>query len=269
MRRIGLLGGMSWESTAVYYRLLNEGARERLGGLHSADLVLRSVDFADIAELQHASAWEALGATLAAEAAALVAAGAEVLGIATNTMHLVAPQIAAAAGIPLVHIVDVVGEAARARGVDRVAVLGTEFTMTSSLYTEGMARHGVEVVVPDAGDRRVVHDVIYDELCRGVVLDSSRRRYEEIVARLADRGARAVVLGCTEISLLLGQSEVEGVPVLDSTALHATALLDAALLDAALLDTAVPDPAPAARVAAPRLTPVPDPLAETRQERSA
>ncbi|SHG05836.1 aspartate/glutamate racemase family protein [Streptoalloteichus hindustanus] len=264
MRRIGLLGGMSWESTAVYYRLLNEGARERLGGLHSADLVLRSVDFADIAELQHAAAWEALGATLAAEAGSLVAAGAEVLGIATNTMHLVAPQIAEAARIPLVHIVDVVAEAARARAVGRLAVLGTNFTMTSSLYTEGMARHGIEVVVPDEDDRRVVHDVIYDELCRGVVLDSSRQRYREIVGRLAERGAEAVVLGCTEITLLFGQSEVDGLTVLDSTALHATALLDAALLDVALPGTATSGatarPAPAA---------VPDPAPETRQERSA
>ena len=228
MRRIGLLGGMSWESTAVYYRLLNEGARARRGGLHSADLVLRSVEFGEVAARQAAGDWIALGAQLATEAKSLVAAGAEVLGIATNTMHLVAPQVADAAGVPLVHIVDVVGAAAAARGVRAVGLLGTDYLMTSSLYPERLAAHGIDVLVPDEADRAVVHGVIYDELCQGVVREESRQRYREIVTRLADRGAAAVVLGCTEIDLLITQSDVE-TSLLDSTALHAEALLDAAM----------------------------------------
>jgi aspartate racemase len=228
MRRIGLLGGMSWESTAVYYRLLNEGARARRGGLCSADLVLRSVEFSVVAARQAAGDWDTLGAQLATEAKGLVAAGAEVLGIATNTMHLVAPQVAEAAGVPLVHIVDVVGRAATAAGVHAVGLLGTDYLMTSSLYPERLVPHGIDVLVPDEADRAVVHRVIYDELCQGVVREESRQRYQDVIGRLTARGAAAVVLGCTEIGLLIQQADVD-TRLLDSTALHAEALLDAAM----------------------------------------
>jgi len=228
MRRIGLLGGMSWESTAVYYRLLNEGARARCGGLHSADLVLRSVEFAEVAAQQAAGEWTVLGDRLAMEAKGLVAAGAEVLGIATNTMHLVAPRVREAAGIPLVHIVDAVGAAATAAGVRAVGLLGTDYLMTSSLYPDHLAAQGIDVLVPSAADRAQVHRVIYDELCQGAVRAESRQRYREIVERLAGRGAAAIVLGCTEIDLLIGSSDVD-IPLLDSTALHVEALLTAAM----------------------------------------
>lgn len=228
MRRIGLLGGMSWESSAVYYRLLNEGARARRGGLYSADLVLRSVEFSEVAARQAAGDWDTLGDQLAAEAKGLVAAGAEVLGIATNTMHLVAARVREAAGVPLVHIVDAVGAAAAAGGVRTVGLLGTDYLMTSSLYPERLAVRGIDVLVPDPADRAVVHRVIYDELCQGEVREESRQRYQEIIWRLAERGASAIVLGCTEIDLLIQQSDVD-TKLLDSTALHAEALLDAAM----------------------------------------
>ncbi|MBO0840650.1 MAG: amino acid racemase [Sciscionella sp.] len=226
MRRIGLLGGMSWESTAVYYRLLNEGTKRRHGGLASADLVLRSVNFAEIERLQAAGAWDQLGERLGIEAKALVAAGAELIGIATNTMHLVAPRVEAA-GVPVVHIVDVVADAALAKRYDTIALLGTDYLMTAPLYPKRLAAQGIDVIIPDADDRATVHRVIYDELCRGVVSAESRRRYVDVIARLAERGAKAVVLGCTEIGLLIGAADVD-VPLLDSTTLHVDALLLAA-----------------------------------------
>jgi aspartate racemase len=221
MKRIGLLGGMSWESSAEYYRLVNEITRDRLGGLHSADCLLRSVDFAGVEALQRAGAWEEAGAVLAAEAAALEAAGAELLVLCTNTMHKVADAIGAAIGVPFVHIADTTAEAVRAAGLGTVGLLATGYTMEQDFYV-GRLRdvHGLEVLVPDEDDRRIVHAVIYDELCVGVVDDGSREEYRRIMRGLADRGAEGILLGCTEIDLLVGRRDAP-VPVFDTTRLHA------------------------------------------------
>ena len=228
MRRIGLLGGMSWESTALYYRLLNEDVRGRLGGFHSARVVLASVDFAEIEAMQSSGDWAAAGALLADEAAVLEAAGAECLVLCTNTMHTVAGAIEAAVGIPLLHLADVTADAVRGAGIDRVALLGTRFTMEQPFYVERLRSHGIEVLVPDVEDRALVHDVIYDELVLGVVREESRTAYVEVVRRLVEQGARGVVLGCTEIELLIGPGDVP-VPVFATTALHARAAVDFAL----------------------------------------
>jgi aspartate racemase len=228
MRRIGLLGGMSWESTALYYRLLNEDVRERLGGFHSARLVMASVDFAEVEAMQVAGDWEAAGALLADEARALEAAGAACVVLCTNTMHKVADTIEAAVGIPLIHLADVTADAVRAAGVGTVALLGTRFTMEQPFYADRLHSHGVEVLVPEPDDLALVHEVIYDELVLGVVREESRAAYVDVVRRLVDRGAGGVVLGCTEIELLVGPGDVD-VPVFATTALHARAAVDFAL----------------------------------------
>jgi aspartate racemase len=229
MKRIGLLGGMSWESSAEYYRLINEATRERLGGLHSADCLLRSVDFAEIEGLQRGGAWDAAGRRLAAEARALVAGGAELLVLCTNTMHKVADAITAAVDVPFVHIADTTARAVRAHGLTTVGLLATAYTMEQDFYV-GRLRdvHGLDVLVPDAPDRRIVHDVIYDELCVGVVDDRSRDEYRRIMRGLADRGAEGILLGCTEIDLLVGAADAP-VPVFDTTRLHAERAVDLAL----------------------------------------
>ena len=229
MRRIGLLGGMSWESSAEYYRLVNEVTRARLGGLHSADCVLRSVDFAVVERLQREGRWTAAGALLATEAAALVAAGAELIVLCTNTMHKVADAITAAVGVPFVHIADATAEAVTDAGLHRVGLLATAYTMEQDFYVGRLRdRHGLTVIVPDEADRRIVHSVIYDELCRGVVDARSRAQYRRIIAGLADRGAQGVLLGCTEIDLLVGPSD-SPVPVFDTTRLHAQRAVELAL----------------------------------------
>ncbi len=228
MRKIGLLGGMSWESSALYYAILNEAVRERLGGYHSARVVMSSVDFAEVEALQAAGEWAAAGELLAGEAAALEAAGAECLVLCTNTMHKVAGAIEAATTVPLVHIVDVTAAAVRAAGLSRVALLGTRFTMEQSFVRDRLAAHGVEVLVPSGEDLETVHRVIYDELVHGVVREPSRAAYVEVVGRLVDAGAKGVVLGCTEIELLLGADDVD-VPVFATTRLHALAAVDLAL----------------------------------------
>jgi aspartate racemase len=228
MRKIGLLGGMSWESTALYYRLLNEDVRDRLGGFHSARLVMASVDFAPIEAMQVAGDWEGAGALLAEEARSLEAAGAECLVLCTNTMHRVADAIEAAVGIPLLHLADVTADAVRDAGLERVALLGTRFTMEQPFYADRLRSHGLQVLVPDEADRTRVHDVIYDELVLGVVRDESRAAYVDVVRRLVDSGADGVVLGCTEIELLIGPDDVD-VPVFATTALHARAAVDFAL----------------------------------------
>ena len=221
MRRIGLLGGMSWESSAEYYRFVNEATRERLGGLHSADCLLRSVDFAEVERLQRDGRWDEAGTLLAAEAAALVAAGAELIVLCTNTMHKVADAITAAVDVPFVHIADTTAEAVRAHGLTTVGLLATGYTMEQDFYI-GRLRdvHGLNVLVPDEPDRRIVHDVIYDELCVGVISDDSREQYRRIMRELADRGAEGILLGCTEIDLLVSQQD-SPVPVFDTTRLHA------------------------------------------------
>ncbi|WP_182111582.1 MULTISPECIES: aspartate/glutamate racemase family protein [unclassified Actinotalea] len=239
MRRIGLIGGTSWESTASYYAGLNRGVRERLGGTHSADLVLRSVDFAEVEVLQVAGDWPALGRRYQVEASALAAAGAEVVGILANTMHLVHDDVVRGAGpdVRVVHVVDAVAAAATALGATRVGLLGTRYTMSSrALYPDRMAVVGVDVVVPGPDDADLVNRVIYDELVQGQVREESRRAYLDVVARLADAGAQAVVLGCTELSLLLDATTPAPVPLLDSTSLHVTALLDAALAPRPVLE---------------------------------
>jgi aspartate racemase len=221
VKRIGLLGGMSWESSIEYYRLVNEITRDRFGGLHSADCLLRSVDFAEIELLQREGRWDEAGARLATEARALAAAGAELLVLCTNTMHKVADQITDAVDIPFVHIADTTAHAVRAAGLQTVGLLATGYTMEQDFYV-GRLRdmHGLEVLVPGDGDRRIVHDVIYDELCVGVIRDESREQYRRIMAELAQRGAQGILLGCTEIDLLVGPQDAP-VGVFDTTRLHA------------------------------------------------
>jgi aspartate racemase len=229
VRRIGLLGGMSWESSAEYYRLVNEATRDRLGGLHSADCLLRSVDFASVERLQRAGRWEEAGALLAEEASALAAGGAELLVLCTNTMHKVADAITAALDIPFVHIADTTAYAVRAHGFRTVGLLATAYTMEQDFYVGRLRdEHGLEVIVPGPGDRAIVHAVIYEELCVGVVNDASRDEYRRIMRELAGRGAQAILLGCTEIDLLVGPADAP-VPVFDTTRLHAERAVELAL----------------------------------------
>ncbi|MEV6209896.1 aspartate/glutamate racemase family protein [Kitasatospora sp. NPDC051914] len=228
MRTIGLIGGMSWESTAEYYRLLNELTKERLGGLHSAKCVLYSVDFAEIERLQTAGRWDEAGEVLAGAAQALAAAGADLLLICTNTMHKVADRVAAAVDVPLLHLADTTAGAVRAAGLRRIGLLGTAFTMEQDFYRGRLTGHGLEVLVPDGPGRAEVHRVIYEELCLGVVREESRAAYREVIADLVARGAEGVVLGCTEIELLVGPED-SPVPVFPTTRLHAEAAVTAAL----------------------------------------
>lgn len=224
-RLLGVLGGMSWTSTEAYYRLLNTGVAERLGGLHSARLVVHSVDFDEIAGLQHAGDWDGTARILAEAAAGLAAAGAEGLLLATNTMHKVADAVEEASGLEILHIADATAEAVLGAGRTRVGLLATAFTMEESFYVDRLARHGVEAIVPEAADRADVHRIIYDELVRDVVRDSSRERYREVMAVLVDGGAEGIILGCTEIGLLVGADDTS-VPTFDSAALHAAAAVD-------------------------------------------
>jgi aspartate racemase len=220
MKTLGLIGGMSWESTVPYYRLINEAIKAKLGGLHSAKLVLYSVDFDEIAQLQHAGDWDAAGRVLVDAARRLEAAGAQALVICANTMHLVAPAIAAAVHVPLLHVVDAVAEAIRAADVRTVGLLGTRFTMEQPFYAEHLQRHGLQVLTPQQNDRELVHRVVYEELCLGKVLDASRVEYRRIMAELVVRGAEAIILGCTEIAMLVGANDAS-VPLFDTTAIHA------------------------------------------------
>uniref|UniRef100_UPI0012666646 aspartate/glutamate racemase family protein n=1 Tax=Brachybacterium subflavum TaxID=2585206 RepID=UPI0012666646 len=230
MRTIGMLGGMSWESTAEYYRLANQAVREHLGGTHSARIVLDSVDFAQIEAMQEAGDWDAAGRLLAERARALEAAGADLLVLCTNTMHLVADAIEAAVDIPLLHLVDITAGAVSRASLSRVGLLATAFTMEQGFYVERMREHGIDVIVPDAEDRALVHRVIYEELVVGVVSETSRREYQQVIQRLVDRGAQGIILGCTEIELLIGADDAP-VPVFPTTRLHAQAAVDAALAD--------------------------------------
>jgi len=224
MKLLGVLGGMSWESTAVYYRLLNQGVAQRLGGLHSARLLLHSVDFAPVAAQQAAADWHGATATLAQAAAGLRAAGAQGLVLATNTMHKAAAEIEAASGLPLLHIADATGDALRAAGVRHAALLGTRFTMEDEtiVLQPLRQRHGLQLSVPGADDRALMHRVIYEELCRGVVSDASRSAVVAVIERQRQGGAQAVILGCTEITLLI-DAACSPLPVYDTTSLHAAA----------------------------------------------
>ncbi len=229
MKCIGLLGGMSWESTVSYYQALNRGVRAQLGGLHSARVLLNSVDFAGIERLQHAGDWPATARLLAAEARKLQNGGADFLLIGTNTMHKVAPEIEAAIDIPLLHIADATAAKLRADGITRVGLLGTRFTMEQDFYKGRLQeRFGLAVLVPDEAGRERVHRIIYDELCLGEIRESSRAEYLAIIEGLAAAGAEAVILGCTEIALLVGDARA-AVPLYDTTAIHAEAAVALAL----------------------------------------
>lgn len=229
MRTLGLIGGMSWESSAQYYRLINQGVRDARGPSASARCLLWSFDFSEIEALQRAGDWGGLEALMIDAAARLAGAGAEALVICTNTMHRMADAVEQAAGLPVLHIADPTGAAVRAAGIDTVALLGTAFTMEQDFYRGRLAaRHDLAVLIPDDDDRALVHRIIYEELIAGVIRDESRAAYRGVIARLVDRGAAAVILGCTEIMLLVGQSD-SAVPLFDTTALHAAAAVDLAL----------------------------------------
>ncbi|MEV1289849.1 aspartate/glutamate racemase family protein [Micromonospora sp. NPDC049679] len=228
MLTIGMLGGMSWESSAQYYQLANELVRARLGGLHSARCLLHSVDFAEVERLQVEGRWEEAGALLATAAAGVQAGGADLLLLCTNTMHKVADRVQAAIGIPLLHIADVTAEAVRAAGLRTVGLLGTAFTMEQDFYRDRLAGHGLDVLTPEPDDRSLVHRVIYDELCVGVISDHSRAAYQQVIGRLVTAGAEGVILGCTEIELLVTAAD-SPVPLFPTTRLHVEAAVDRAL----------------------------------------
>ena len=228
MKTIGLLGGMSWESTELYYRLINQGIKARLGGLHSARIALVSVDFQEIEELQRTGDWEQSGAALAQTARQVQAAGADFLLLCTNTMHKVAPQIEAAIDIPFLHLADATAQRIRAEGLQTVGLLGTAFTMEQDFYRGRLAHHGLEVLVPPEADRRIVHRVIYEELVLGEVNPASRAEYLRIIDDLAARGAQGVIEGCTEIGMLVQQEHTD-TPLFDTTAIHAQAAVERAL----------------------------------------
>lgn len=229
MKTIGLLGGMSWESTSHYYRAINQGVKCQLGGLHSAKLILYSVDFQQIEQLQHQGDWQQCALLLSDAALALQAAGAECLVIATNTMHKVAPQIEAQLEIPLLHIADATTLQLQRDGIRKVALLGTRFTMEQDFYKARVEEQStIKVIVPNRDEQTLIHDIIYQELCKGVVSDASRQIYLRIIEGLADLGAEAVILGCTEITMLVKQHDTE-VPLYDTTQIHAQAAVDFSL----------------------------------------
>jgi aspartate racemase len=228
MKTIGLLGGMSWESSAEYYRVMNEEVKAHLGGLHSAKILMNSLEFQELRDLMCAGRWSEIGDRLAAAARTLEEAGADLMVIGTNTMHKVAPQVAAALSIPLIHIADATADAAREQGFTRVGLLGTTFTMEDDFYTGRLEERGFEVLVPKADDRKLVDRVIFDEMCKGAFLDNSRAEYLRIIDDLAAKGAQAVILGCTEIGLLVRPGDTS-VPTLDTCRIHAATVVDRAL----------------------------------------
>lgn len=227
MKTIGMLGGMSWESTSEYYRLANQLVRQRLGGVHSAKIVMTSVDYGELAPLLAAGQWDEAGQMLSGHARALEQAGADFLLICANTMHQVYEQVQAAVQIPALHLVEVIAEAIRAQGLERVGLLGTAYTMELDFYRDRLASHGITTLVPDATQRARVHEVIYAELVRGVLNEQSRQDYREIMVDLVSRGAEGVILGCTEIELLVRPEDCE-VPTFASTALHVQAAVELA-----------------------------------------
>jgi len=231
MKTIGMIGGMSWESTLSYYKALNEGVKQALGGLHSAKICMVSVDFAEIEKLQHQGNWAATAEILIAAAKAVEAGGADFILICTNTMHLVAPEVEAAILIPLLHIADATAERIVADKVKRVGLLGTRFTMEEEFYKGRLTdRYNIEVVVPESEDMDIVHNVIYSELCLGNVSEDSRQEYLRIIESLRDKGAEAVILGCTEIALLVQQAHTS-VPLYDTTEVHAFSAVQLAVKD--------------------------------------
>jgi aspartate racemase len=229
MKTIGLLGGMSWESSIEYYRIINETVKERLGGLHSAKSLMYSVDFAEIEKLQHAGDWEALTQAMIDAAKQVEKGGADLLVICTNTMHKMAQEVAAAINIPLLHIADAAASAIKAQHLQTVGLLGTRFTMEGDFYRGKLEKdHGLKVLIPDDKGRESVHRIIYDELVKGVIREESRKAYLDVIADLETRGAEGVILGCTEIPLLVKQEYVS-IPIFDTTTIHAQAAVDWAL----------------------------------------
>lgn len=228
MRTIGLIGGMSFESTTIYYKMINEAVRTRLGGLHSAEIVLHSVDFQAIVDLQKAGRWDAAAARLGKAAQGLERAGADCVLICTNTMHLVADEVAAAVDIPLLNIIDETAKVLSAAGIRRPLLLATRYTMEQGFYARRMAAHGLAMTTPGEAGRTIVHNVIFDELCAGTVRDASRAAFLDLIAKAKDEGCDAVILGCTEICLLLDPNALP-LPGFDSTAIHAAAAVDFAL----------------------------------------
>lgn len=229
MKTIGLIGGMSWESTVPYYCIINEDVRKRLGGLHSAKILLLSVEFAEIHHLQQIGDWDQAGKILADAAVALEGAGADCIAVCTNTMHLVADRIIEAISIPFIHIADPTAQKIKGDGLTTVGLLGTHFTMEQPFYAERLReKFGINVIIPDEADRDIVHHTIFGELCVGKRLPKSQQAFQRIIRELAERGAQGVLLGCTEISLLIGQ-ENSVLPIYDTTAIHAHALADWAL----------------------------------------
>lgn len=229
MKTIGLIGGMSWESSAEYYRIINERVNERLGGVHSADCLMYSFDFQEIEALQMAGDWDTATQRMIEAAQRLERGGADLVVICTNTMHKMADAVQASIDIPLLHIADPTAEAIKAQGLRRIGLLGTMFTMTQDFYRGRLeTRHGLEVIVPDAAGRQTVHDIIYNELVRGQIRPESKARYQAVINDLAAAGAQGVILGCTEIMLLIQQAD-SPIPVFDTTALHAAAAVEIAL----------------------------------------
>ncbi len=229
MKTIGMLGGKSWESTLTYYRLLNEGIKLRLGGLHSAQIYLFSVDFAEIEKLQHQNSWDELGLLLGNAAIRVEKGGADFLLICTNTMHKVAPQVATSLSIPILHIADATAVELRKQQIKRVGLLGTRFTMEQDFYKQRITNNfGIEVLIPDAPQRTLVHQVIYEELCLGVIREQSRQEFLKIIQHLSAEGAEGIILGCTEIGLLIGTHDTD-IRLYDTTAIHAQAAVDFAL----------------------------------------
>jgi aspartate racemase len=228
MKTIGLIGGMSWESTALYYQIVNREVSRRLGKLHSAPLHLISLDFEDIASRQRAADWEGMSDILVDAACRLERGGADCVLIGTNTMHKLAPDVSAAIGVPLLHIADAAAQAIRAQGLSRIGLLGTRFTMEQAFYRTHLAEQGIDCLVPAQAERDEVHRIIFEELCKGRIDDASRRALQEICGELAGRGAQGIVLGCTELSLILGEGDVP-LPTFDTTSLHALAAVEFAL----------------------------------------
>ncbi|WP_314961905.1 aspartate/glutamate racemase family protein [Bradyrhizobium cosmicum] len=228
MQTIGLIGGMSWESTALYYKLINERIRDRMGKLHSAPLLIYSYDFQAIKEMQYSGRWDEAAASLAEVARRLEAAGARAIVLCTNTMHKLAPDIVPRVTIPFIHIGDATAQRIRARGYRRVGLLGTKFTMEEDFYIDRLRAHDLEVLIPSADERADVNRIIYDELCLGIVSASSRRRYQDVMAALVARGAECIILGCTEITMLVGRDDTS-VETFDTTAIHAETAADFAI----------------------------------------
>jgi len=229
MKTIGMIGGMSWESSLEYYRIMNQAVKEKLGGFHSAQCILYSVDFDDVEKLQHQGDWESLTRLMIEAAQRVKKAGAGFLIICTNTMHKMADEVQGAVQIPLLHIADVTGGAVKANGQSRVGLLGTKFTMEQDFYKGRLKEiHGIDVLIPEDKERQVIHDILYNELCLGEIKELSREKFQSIIQNLVKRGAQGVILGCTEIPLIVRQEDYE-IPLYDTTALHAKAAVDFAL----------------------------------------